>query len=230
MFRVATYNIRKAVGTDRARRPDRILSVLGEIDADIVAVQEADGRFGDRVSALPAELMSASAYVHAGLATRSRSIGWHGNAILVRAGLGVANARRIVLPTLEPRGTVAVEVTLDDHTVRIVGMHLDLSGLRRRQQAHAILATLARLPPMPTVIMGDTNEWRRHGGCLHDFANAYRFAPTGPSFHSRRPVARLDRIMATPDLHIVGCDVHRSADSVRASDHLPIWADLAFAG
>ena len=230
MFRVASYNIRKAVGTDRARRPDRILTVLAEIDADIVAVQEADGRFGDRVSALPAELLHRAGYVHAGLATRADSIGWHGNAILVRRGLQLANARRIALPTLEPRGTVAVEVTLGSGTVRVVGMHLDLSGLRRRQQARAILHALARLPAMPTVIMGDTNEWRPHAGCLLDFAHGHEFAPTGPSFHSRRPVARLDRIMATPDLRIVGCDVHRSADSLRASDHLPIWADLAFAG
>ena len=47
---VASYNMRKAVGTDRRRRPDRVLAVLKEIDADIVALQEADKRFGDRKS------------------------------------------------------------------------------------------------------------------------------------------------------------------------------------
>ena len=46
MIRVATYNIRKSVGQDWRRRPDRVLAVLSEIDADIVALQEVDRRFG----------------------------------------------------------------------------------------------------------------------------------------------------------------------------------------
>ena len=39
-LRVASYNIRKAIGTDRRRNPERILAVLREVDADIVALQE----------------------------------------------------------------------------------------------------------------------------------------------------------------------------------------------
>ncbi len=50
-FRVATYNIRKAIGTDRRRSPERILDVLAELDADVVALQEADRRFGPRLAA-----------------------------------------------------------------------------------------------------------------------------------------------------------------------------------
>src|SRR5512146_371914 len=45
---VASYNMRKAIGTDRRRRPDRVLHVLQEIDADVVALQEADKRIGGR--------------------------------------------------------------------------------------------------------------------------------------------------------------------------------------
>ena len=54
---VASYNMRKAVGTDRRRRPDRVLAVLQEMDADIVALQEADKRFGTRASAVPHALI-----------------------------------------------------------------------------------------------------------------------------------------------------------------------------
>ncbi|MGE3746289.1 MAG: endonuclease/exonuclease/phosphatase family protein, partial [Sphingomonadaceae bacterium] len=54
---VASYNIRKAIGLDRRRRPERILDVIAELDADIVALQEADRRFGARVSALPFPLI-----------------------------------------------------------------------------------------------------------------------------------------------------------------------------
>src|SRR5438270_12946107 len=54
---VASYNVRKAVGTDRRRDPQRVLDVLHEIDADIVALQEADKRFGGRAAAVPHELI-----------------------------------------------------------------------------------------------------------------------------------------------------------------------------
>src|SRR6476660_6044157 len=54
---VASYNMRKAIGLDRKRNPHRVLDVLHEIDADIVALQEADKRFGGRGSAVPHELI-----------------------------------------------------------------------------------------------------------------------------------------------------------------------------
>ncbi|MFL6714915.1 MAG: endonuclease/exonuclease/phosphatase family protein, partial [Burkholderiaceae bacterium] len=37
---VATYNIHAAVGTDGRYSPERIAGVLGEIDADVIALQE----------------------------------------------------------------------------------------------------------------------------------------------------------------------------------------------
>ncbi len=47
-LRFASYNIHKAVGLDRKRDPERIMSVLREVDADIIALQEADLRVGTR--------------------------------------------------------------------------------------------------------------------------------------------------------------------------------------
>ena len=49
----ASCNIRKAIGPDRRRDPDRILTILREIDADIIPLREADRRFGRRASVLP---------------------------------------------------------------------------------------------------------------------------------------------------------------------------------
>ena len=54
---VASYNMRKAIGTDRRRNPQRVLEVLHEIDADVVALQEADKRLGGRGAAVPHELI-----------------------------------------------------------------------------------------------------------------------------------------------------------------------------
>lgn len=225
MLTVASYNMRKGVGSDGVRRPERILDVLCEIDADIVALQEADRRFGARAAALPRELIArCTGYTHVPLGRRDGSIGWHGNALLVRRDARIGAHDHIDIPTIEPRGAVCAEIEVNGLAVRVVGMHLDLSGLRRRRQARAILHALEARPAMPTILMGDLNEWRPHGGCIGDFAHHFRIAATGPSFHARRPVGRLDRIMVSPQLHITACGVHHSLRARHASDHLPVWA------
>ncbi|HEY9552627.1 endonuclease/exonuclease/phosphatase family protein [Allosphingosinicella sp.] len=228
MILVASYNMRKAIGTDRRRRPDRTIEVLNELDADVVALQEADRRFGARMSALPVHMIEEhSDYKPVPFEARSGSLGWHGNALLVRKSVEIIHKEIVHLPSLEPRGAVMAEVRVGGVDLRVVGMHLDLSGLWRRRQAHAILAHLAGRdgdPEAPTVLMGDLNEWSAHGGCLRDFAHHHRFAACGRSFHSRRPIAQLDRIMVSKELEILESGAHRSVAARRASDHLPIWA------
>lgn len=227
-IRVASYNIRKAIGTDRRRVPERVLEVLGEVDADIIALQEADRRFGVRSAAIPPLLMdNQSGYRPVPLNVQTDSMGWHGNAILVRKAAEVAAHDVLHLPYLEPRGATMAEVTLNGASVRVFGMHLDLSGLWRRRQAAAVIHAAAQGEAMPTVLMGDLNEWSAGRGCLADFARHYRFAPCGRSFHARRPVARLDRIMHCGKLTLKDCGVHESAAARKASDHLPIWAEFA---
>ena len=230
-IRVASYNIRKAIGTDRRRSPERILEVLREVDADVIALQEADRRFGKRTAVLtPYMLEEHGHWKSVDIALRAASIGWHGNALLVPRHAEVADGEAIHLPALEPRGAVMADVRIGDTMLRVVGMHLDLSGLWRRRQAAAIMAHVASSTRQhPTVLMGDLNEWTRAAGCLKDFARDYSFAPTGPSFHARRPVGRLDRIMVSDGLEVVDCGVHASPAARRASDHLPIWAEIAVA-
>ena len=228
-IKVASYNMRKGVGLDRKRSPERILDVLREIDADVVALQEADRRFGAREGVIPLQLLDAQSDWQAiDLGMRAASMGWHGNAILVRKGAQVISAGPIHLPALEPRGAVTADVALPDgQLLRVVGMHLDLSGLWRRRQAAAVIAHLDHAAEaMPTVLMGDLNEWTASAGCLRDFARVYGMARTGPSFHARRPLGRLDRIMHSPDLSVTDCGVHMSPCARKASDHLPIWAVL----
>ncbi|HMG47298.1 MAG TPA: endonuclease/exonuclease/phosphatase family protein [Allosphingosinicella sp.] len=228
MIRVASYNMRKAIGTDRRRRPERTIEVLNELDADVIALQEADRRFGSKASAIPLALLDAhSDYKPVEIDNRMGSIGWHGNALLVKKRIEVREHHLFRLPSLEPRGAVLAELRLDDVLLRVVGMHLDLSGLWRRQQAQAILSHLhERDGAPPTVLMGDLNEWSTRGGCLREFGADHDFAPCGRSFHARRPIVALDRIMASRDLEIVASGVHRTACSRRASDHLPIWAEV----
>jgi endonuclease/exonuclease/phosphatase family metal-dependent hydrolase len=245
---LASYNMHKAVGLDGRRDPHRVLQVLQEIDADIVALQEADKRVGGRGSTVPHELIDSHGMykpVHLGvkhkrtlervrkhtdrlLKLNTRNIGWHGNAILVKDHVGVLDCAALDLPTLEPRGAVIAELLIHERPLRVVGMHLDLSGLWRKRQMRSILQAIESRPhKMPTVLMGDTNEWRTAAGCLNDLGRDFRIAPTGPSFHARHPVAPLDRIIVHKDLNIEAAGVHMSATARRASDHLPIWARLS---
>ncbi len=246
---VASYNMRKAVGLDRKRNPRRILDVLQEIDADVVALQEADKRVGGRGAAVPHELIDTHGLYrpisfgvrHSRLLARipgghhaermlkidTRNLGWHGNALLVKPHVGVLDVAALELPMLEPRGAVMAELLVGDRPLRVIGLHLDLSGLWRRRQMRSILEAIERrTQKMPTVLMGDTNEWRTAAGCLKDLNGAYRIAPTGPSFHARRPIAPLDRIIVDERLAIEAAGVHASACARRASDHLPVWARI----
>lgn len=230
-LKVATYNIRKCIGTDRRRDPRRVLDVLREIDADIIALQEADRRFGLRASAIPHHMfVEHSDYVPVELGGRAHGIGWHGNAILVRRGIEVRAAQPLIFPTLEPRGAVEAELRVDGHPLRLLAAHLDLSGLWRRRQIRAMLAHLDSVQQhMPTIILGDFNQWSDRGA-LSEFAfHHHRLVKTPPSFHSRRPVARLDRIIVSHDIAVEAADAHASALAKAASDHLPLWARINFA-
>lgn len=225
----ASYNIRKAVGLDRRRDPDRILAILREIDADVVALQEADRRFGTRATVLPlAAIDEYTQYRPVPLSLRPDSIGWHGNALLVRRNIELLDAAVVPLPTIEPRGAIRADLIVQGTRFRVVGMHLDLSGLRRRHQIRSILSHLGLCDgECPTVLMGDFNEWSLHGGCFREFgADAWQVLAPGRSFPAQRPVAQLDRIVASTGWQLLETSVHHSALSVRASDHLPVWARL----
>ena len=223
----ASYNIHKAVGLDRRRDPERIMAVLSELDADVVALQEADRRFGQRATVLPRGLLAEHGYVSAALNHRPDSIGWHGNALLVRRGIAIADAGPVPLPTLEPRGAVWADLLVAGQRVRVAGMHLDLSGLRRRQQLRTILAHCRACQPVcPTVLLGDLNEWAVHGGSLREFHHDWRVLAPGRSFPSRRPVAQLDRIVISGEWAVEKVAVHHSALAAVASDHLPVFARL----
>lgn len=228
MITVASYNIRKSVGTDWRRQPERILQILGEIDADIVALQEVDRRFGQRASSLSAaNIGEISNYMPVHFGRRPDSLGWHGNAILVRKGSEVIRQRRIVLPALEPRGAVLADVAVDGVVVRVIGLHLGLVGLWRTRQARRVLDYLERLEGnLPTVIMGDLNQWTTEGGSLAHFAADHNVIAPGPSFHSSRPLLALDRIITSRDFRVSQAGVHLSPLSRRGSDHLPVWARL----
>jgi endonuclease/exonuclease/phosphatase family metal-dependent hydrolase len=224
----ASYNIHKAVGLDRRRDPERILTVLHELGADVVALQEADLRFGSRAAVLPRNLLEEHHWQVAALSLTPRGMAWHGNAILVRRGVEILSAEPIELPALEPRGAVCASLRHEGRQFAVAGMHLDLSGLRRRHQVEAICKSM-RERAAPAVLMGDLNEWSTRGGALRAFSDDWDVLRPGRSFPSRRPIAQLDRIVHSADWRCEGLGVHHSALAAVASDHLPVTASLSLA-
>lgn len=227
-IRIASYNIRKALGTDRLRRPERILHVISQMDADIVVLQEADRRFGQRPSALPEkEIEPLTGLVPLKIATNDVSLGWHGNAILVRPGVEAKDIRLIDLPGLEPRGAVCADLSVWGMPMRIAGTHLGLLRRHRRKQLTALIEELGTGAPMPSAIAGDLNEWSTSVG-LGRLHRHFEIHAPGQSYHARRPVAPLDRIALDNQLIAISGGVVETPLAQRASDHLPIWMDVRF--
>lgn len=226
-FRLASYNIRKAVGTDWRRDPVRVLNVIAGLDADIVILQEADRRLAPRPSALPfGAIRGLTGLVPLRMPGQGPSLGWHGNAILARPDYAVANLQAIDLPGFEPRGALAATLKTPHGDLRVTGAHLGLMRRNRREQLTALLDHATTAPQTAQVMAGDFNEWSRQVG-LGRLARHFDIHAPGRSFHASLPMAALDRI-ATSGLAVKGGGVAETALARTASDHLPIWLDLSF--
>jgi endonuclease/exonuclease/phosphatase family metal-dependent hydrolase len=224
---VASYNIHKCVGTDGRFDPARIAAVIAELDADVVAIQEADQRFGRRRGLL--DLKSLERETGLSLVPTSEKPdghGWHGNALFMKSG-SVQSIHRLALPGAEPRGALLVDLELPSGPLRMVAAHLGLLRRSRRWQIRSILDAIEDGPPRPLLLMGDLNEWRP-GSRSSLLALRQVFGPLSHehfSFPSYFPVIALDRVIGSPGL-VSKLEVHNSALARVASDHLPIKARI----
>ncbi|MEP3332967.1 endonuclease/exonuclease/phosphatase family protein [Sedimentitalea sp.] len=225
-LRLASYNIQKCVGLDLRRQPRRILQVLEGLGAEIVVLQEADKRLPPRPAALPHFVLHEAGWQIADLGGAG-SLGWHGNAIIWRGSrISLTEIGQMTLPGLEPRGAVRAEFETPLGPLRVMGLHLGLIGQYRRRQVQHLAELSAGLAEMPTIWAGDFNEWSRLP-VLDQCAPKMRFLPPRPSFPSPRPMGPLDRIALSAGLIATQHGVYDERPAHIASDHLPIWADLA---
>ena len=224
-MRIVSYNIRKARGFDQRRNPGRILDVINSLQGDIVVLQEADKRLGPRRAALPRAFVEANSdYTVAPVAQNDVSLGWHGNAVLLRDGFRARCIRHLALPGLEPRG--AVRLDIDGRVAfSLVATHL---GLRRRDRRAQQAVINAAVPASArAVVAGDFNEWSQKKG-LEPFADRFSVFGPGRSYPARSRLAALDRFALSPGVVLKDAGVEAGALAKRASDHLPIWGELAF--
>jgi endonuclease/exonuclease/phosphatase family metal-dependent hydrolase len=223
---VATYNIHKGVGADRRRDLARTAAVIAEIGADVIALQEADTRFGARTGLLDLDaLRAATGLVAVPVEGAGVAHGWHGNLILVRDAR-VEAVHRVVLPGLEPRGALMADLVTGGQPVRVIAAHLGLLPQSRAAQVRVLLDRLDALDRRPTLLMGDLNEWRSAGSSLAPLGRIFTAAPPVRSFPARYPVLPLDRMMAGAGAELLDLGVHDTPLARRASDHLPIRGRL----
>ena len=223
---VASYNIHKGIGTDRRRDLARTAAVIGEIGADILALQEADTRFGTRKGLLDLDRIRRDlGLIAVQLDGAGDAHGWHGNLLLVRNAL-VQEVHQLMLPGLEPRGAMVTDIKIAGQPLRVVNAHLGLLPRSRAAQARAMIDKIGQLEGRPTLLLGDLNEWRGGGAALQTLGRHFQIAEALPSFPSRYPLLALDRMMLSPHGELLDVTAHDSPLSRRASDHLPIKARL----
>ncbi len=226
---IASYNVHKCIGVDRKFDPERTASVIAEIDADVIAIQEADKRFGERSGLLDLALLERDC----GLvpvpitALSSTGHGWHGNMLMIRKGK-VRRVQQLKLPGVEPRGALVVNMEFPTGRLRVVAAHFGLLKRSRAQQARAILSSVADDEEMPTLLIGDLNEWRV--GKRSSLVSLQPvFDPVSgavPSFPSRFPILALDRALGHPHDLVTSVEAHDTPLARVASDHLPIKAHI----
>lgn len=226
-FRVLSYNIRKAVGLDGLRHPGRVLDIINGLEADVVLLQEADKRLGIRPTALPFDMIDRHSDFHVvPVADNDVSLGWHGNAVLVRKGVTVLDTQRLELPGLEPRGAILTRIQPGvGAPLTVIGTHLGLLRPWRRKQIETIAAHLQKTDAAHTIVAGDFNEWTPDKG-LEALSATHNIISPGKSFRSNLPMAALDRIALGPGLIMDGAGVADTAAARKGSDHLPIWTDI----
>ncbi|WOI56691.1 endonuclease/exonuclease/phosphatase family protein [Palleronia sp. LCG004] len=218
---VASWNVRAGLGRDLKRRPERTIEVISELGADVIVLQEADFRRHPRPSALPSSDWQIAGYNVLPISGSGVGIGWHGIAILFSPSVTIEETLRFDLPALEPRGAVVVTAHIANTRFRLSGVHLGLLRRNRRAQLHFLQERVREMPPCPTILAGDFNEWSAHRG-LEPLRHTMRQASPGPSFPAGRPFLSLDRFAWSNGADLVESRVVDTHLTRIASDHRPI--------
>lgn len=225
---VATYNIHRSVGSDRRYDPHRIVDVIGEVKAEILGLQEVDGRVlrhrpGDQFEFYRAHLpghVLRGPVLHGPKGAMATA--------LVSVYPIVAHRRLDLGGSKASRGAIDVDLDVRGEILRVVVAHLGLRAATRRRQVELLCAALDSFPDRRVVVMGDFNEWYLHRPTLMPLDQRLGAATPVPSFPARFPILSLDRIWAGGGGGAVVGDVavHRSLLARRASDHLPVRAEI----
>ncbi|MDP5211026.1 endonuclease/exonuclease/phosphatase family protein [Microbulbifer sp. 2205BS26-8] len=243
VLRVMTYNVHGCRGVDGTLSPQRIARVIARYRPDIVALQELDvmrKRSGglDQAERL-ARLLAMDMHFQPAINLEEER---YGDAILTH--LPVRLIKRGILPGPpkgkgrlfnlafhEPRGAVWVEIEHNGNRLQIINTHLGLSRAERLRQVDALLGPEWLNNPRckgERILLGDFNalpnsaECKRLGSYLRDAQEqAPQHTPTGTFLK-----VRIDHLFLSAGLSVKEVCIPRTALTRRASDHLPLIADI----
>jgi endonuclease/exonuclease/phosphatase family metal-dependent hydrolase len=220
---VATYNIHACIGADRRFEPDRIVCVLQEMNADVVALQEVEHHDVEGYDLLDYLAVKTGLTAIAG-PTLTRETRHYGNAILTKLPILTVNRVDLTLPGCEPRGALDVTLAGNERRVQVVATHLGLRPGERRQQVRELLKLFEIGLTDTYVLMGDVNEWFLWGRPLRWLHAHFKRTPHCATFPARRPFMALDRLWVHPRRRLKKLEVHATPVARIASDHLPLKA------
>jgi endonuclease/exonuclease/phosphatase family metal-dependent hydrolase len=233
-FRIAAYNIHKGRGLDGRIRIERIGRVLGQLDADIVALQEVVSRDGSIQDHQAGYLADRFGYSYAVGETRKHRGGVYGNVTLSRCGFNLVRHVDLSVPRREERGVLRTDISLGRHIVHVFNVHLGTAHRERRTQALRLIdQDLLRAIDIsgPRIVLGDFNEWT-HGLVTETLSAEFHLTdlrvhlPRTRSYPAILPLLSLDHIYFDHQLQIEQARFHRTRLSLTASDHLPLVADF----
>ena len=246
-MRIVTYNVHKCRGLDRRVRPARIASVLRELDADIIALQEVlsvggAAREMDQARFIAEEL----GYDYCVGENRRLSGGAYGNVILSRLPWRHVHNYDITWRGRERRGCLRVDIeiggggdgidpaTAKQSLLHLFNVHLGTAYIERRHQARQLVGERILGSSELTgarVVLGDFNEWTK-GLATRLLTEHLRSADLRTHLRSPRtypgalPLVHLDHIYFDPALELRQLTLHKSLTALVASDHLPLVADF----
>lgn len=235
-FRIVTYNVHKCRGLDLRVNPARIVEVLLEVDADIVALQEVLSVEGGRREEDQAQFISDELGLAYRLGENRRLRGGaYGNVVLSRFPFLDAHNYDLSIHGREERGCLRTDIGLGGRVLHVYNAHLGTAHRERPHQTRKLLnAEILKREDVTgaRILLGDFNEWMR--GVTSRLLSRH-FESADIRLHLRRkrtypgffPMMHLDHIYFDSALELEGAVLHRTRTARVASDHLPIVAKFS---
>jgi endonuclease/exonuclease/phosphatase family metal-dependent hydrolase len=224
---LATYNVHGWVDRRGRRDAARALAVAAELEADVLALQEVLDPGQDPLDTRRLELF-ASLEGHDCLLgpTLRRGGERYGNALLTRFPALEVDRHELCVEGREPRGLIEARLDTPGAPLRVLCTHLGLSRRERWTQVGWIAERVERLDG-PLALLGDFNTPLQRAP-LVPITGRLGHAPIARSWPARFPLLPLDRIWIHPPDLLIRLRAHRSPAARRASDHLPVVAEIAW--
>jgi len=156
--RIATYNIHRCRGMDRRVDPGRIIEVLRDINADVIALQEVIGA-GPAGSGQAEEIGAGLGMGWVMNCVRTLRQHQFGNVVLSRHPIVHHSQYDLSWRTCEPRACQRADLDLGQgRTLHVYNVHLGTAVLERRYQAPRLASYFDTL-----LDYADRAKWGKRG-------------------------------------------------------------------